>query len=146
MNKILMFREKAFHDESLFLMEGFYSKLWPVLLIVGKILHLQTFFILFLGRPFVVWSSLNTERFLCIILNVFKSFSFLFFTLGARSFFCFLTLLSWIPVMLIPSLSETLIAAKLAVNELQAMIVQNANSAATVRPPKVVGPTSSDAF
>ena len=45
-----------------------------------------------------------------------------------------------------PSLVITLMAAKFAVNELHAMIVQNAKNAATVLPPKVVGPTSSDAF
>ena len=50
------------------------------------------------------------------------------------------------PVILIPSFVVTLMAARLAVNELHAMIVQNAKRAATVLPPRVVGPTSSDAF
>ena len=48
--------------------------------------------------------------------------------------------------MLMPSCVITLMAAKFAVKELHAMIVQNAKNAAMVLPPRVVGPTSSEAF
>ena len=48
--------------------------------------------------------------------------------------------------MLIPLLSETLMAARFAVKELHAMMVAKANDAATVRPLRVLGPISSDAF